>query len=156
MRASCGAWWSSLPPCSSLRRSCPTFDTKESKGRADLSFHHLVVSSLVSPQYLVSRSSWWMESRQNWSCCGTSTRWSGRRSTTTSFDGSLTASVPSATAGLLFLPLDLQLNGQVHNRPVVAELKRGHHLPHAQPALGELHLSHLQVVGDQQVVTFLQ
>ena len=34
---------------------------------------------------------------------------------------------------------------QVHNRPLTSKLQRSHHLPHAKPALGELHVSHLQV-----------
>ena len=39
----------------------------------------------------------------------------------------------------------LQTDYQVHNRPLTSKLQRSHHLPHAKPALGELHVSHLQV-----------
>ena len=39
----------------------------------------------------------------------------------------------------------LQTDNQVHNRPLTSKLQRSHHLPHAKPALGELHVSHLQV-----------
>ena len=39
----------------------------------------------------------------------------------------------------------LQTDHQVHNRPFTSKLQRSHHLPHAKPALGELHVSHLQV-----------
>ena len=40
-----------------------------------------------------------MQSRPSWSCCGTSTRWSARRSTKTSFAGSQMAIVRSVIAG---------------------------------------------------------
>ena len=89
------------------------------------------------------------------SSSGTSTRSWARISTQLSSKESLTN---SALEGRYYRTMNLNVAKyssssmlqqlSVHGGPKVAELQRCHHIPHAQPALGELLISTLQVVRE--------